>query len=535
MSLFAVHRRRQVVAGETDDDYRWWVLLVTSVGALLASLTSGTLVIALPDILRDLQTDLFSLMWIVVGYTLVTTVLVLNAGRLADSIGRARAYTLGFAIFLVASILCALAPTSLTLIAARIVQGVGGAFLMATSAALVTDAFPRRELGRALGINAMVVGAGLILGPILGGWLTGFGWRTVFWFNVPIAAIGTIAAGLLLVESTRQRPRLTVDWLGSAIYFVGLTGLMVALAFGGIYGWTTGWVLAGIGLFIVAAPTFLWVESHRPDPLLDLSLFRIRLFTMGNLTSLLNGVARNGVLFLLVFYFQGAKGDDPVTAGILLAPLAIGLLVLSPISGILADRHGSRLLATLGMVVTGVGLAGLTTLQIDTPYWQLALWQLVIGAGSGLFNSPNTSAVMGVVPPGQRGVAAGARMMLTSSGFVVSIALSIGLVTSAMDPQVLLSIFSGTQVGSTGIDLGPFMSALHLAFLAGVVASAVGAIVSLMRGGHASWEAAPGPAVEPATPEPAVEPAMELVVGPAGHTAVAAPAPAQPAELGGTR
>ncbi|MHB8460053.1 MAG: MFS transporter [Candidatus Limnocylindrales bacterium] len=485
-------------AGETADSYRWWVLLVTSIGALLASLTSGTLVIALPDILRELHTDLFSLMWIIVGYTLVTTVLVLNAGRLADTIGRSRAYTMGFVIFLVASILCALAPTANALIGARVIQGVGGAFLMATSAALVTDAFPRRELGRALGINAMVVGAGLILGPILGGWLTGFGWRTVFWFNVPIALVGSIAAWVLLVEPARKRPPLRMDWAGSGLYLVGLMGLMVALAFGGLYGWTTWWIVGGVIAFLVAAPTFLWVESHRAHPLLDLSLFRIRLFAMGNLTSLLNGVARNGVLFLLVFYLQGAKGDDPVTAGILLAPLAVGLLVLSPISGALADRYGSRLLATLGMVVTGIGLLGLTTLQVDTPYWQLALWQLVIGAGSGLFNSPNTSAVMGVVPPAQRGVGAGARMMLTNSGFVISIALAIGLVTSAMNPKVLLAIFSGSQVGSSGIDLGPFIGALHVAFWAGVAASALGAVVSLMRGGHTSWEADPE-----ATPQPA--------------------------------
>lgn len=481
-------------AGETSDDYRWWVLLVTSIGALLASLTSGTLVIALPDILRELHTDLFSLMWIVVGYTLVTTVLVLNAGRLADTIGRSRAYTAGFVIFLVASILCALAPTATALIGARVVQGVGGAFLMSTSAALVTDAFPRRELGRALGINAMVVGAGLILGPILGGWLTGFGWRTVFWFNVPIALAGSIAAWAILVDPPRVRHRLAMDWPGSIIYLIGLMGLMVALAFGGIYGWTTPWVLAGIAAFAVAAPAFLWVETRRSDPLLDMSLFRIRLFAMGNLTSLLNGIARNGVLFLLVFYLQGAKGDDPVTAGILLAPLAVGLLVLSPISGALADRYGSRLLATAGMVVTGIGLLGLTTLQVDTPYWQLAIWQLVIGAGSGLFNSPNTSAVMGVVPPAQRGVGAGARMMLTNSGFVVSIALAIGLVTSAMDPKVLLAIFSGSQVGASGINLGPFIAALHVAFWAGVVASAGGAVVSMLRGGHATWE----PATEPA-------------------------------------
>ncbi len=250
-------------------------------------------------------------------------------------------------------------------------------------------------------------------------------------------------------------------------------------------------MLGGFVAFLVALPAFLWVESHKAEPLLDLSLFRIRLFAMGNLTSFLNGIARNGVLFLLVFYLQGVKGDDPVTAGILLAPLAIGLLVLSPISGALADRFGSRLLATAGMLVTALGLIGLTTIQVDTPYWQLALWQLIIGAGSGLFASPNASAVMGVVPPAQRGAGSGTRMMLTQSGFVISIALSIGLVTTAMDPQVLLSIFSGTQVGTGGIDLQPFIDALHLAFGVGAVASLLGAGVSLLRGPSQSWEPDP--------------------------------------------
>ena len=175
-------------------------------GALMASLTSGTLIIALPEILRDLHTDIFSLLWIVVGYTLVATVLVLNAGRVADMVGRARSYTLGFVIFTLASILCAVAPDATQLIAWRLVQGVGGALLMANATALVTDAFPRPELGRALGINAMVIGAGAILGPILGGWLTGFGWRTVFWFNVPIGLVGVLAAGIVLVEQSPPRP-----------------------------------------------------------------------------------------------------------------------------------------------------------------------------------------------------------------------------------------------------------------------------------------------------------------------------------------
>lgn len=473
----------------TRPSYRWWVLGVTSIGALLASLTSGTLVIALPEILRDLHTDLFALLWIVVGYTLVVTVLVLNAGRLADMFGRARTYTLGFAIFTVASVLAGLAADAPQLVAWRLLQGVGGSLLMANSAALVADAFPRRELGRALGINAMVVGVGLILGPILGGWLTGIGWRFVFWFNVPLGVIGTLAALGILVEQHEPEGRLDVDWVGSGLYLVGLMGLMTSLAFGGIYGWTTWWILGEFLAFAIAAPALIWVEIHHPRPLIDLELFRDRLFTMGNLTGFLNGVARNGVLFLLVFYLQGAKGDDPVTAGILLVPLALGLLVLSPVSGVLADRYGSRALATAGMLVTAVGLAGLVTLGVDTPYWQLAIWQLVIGAGSGLFNSPNTSAVLGVVPPAKRGVGAGTRMMLVQSGFILSIAISIGLVTSSMDPRVLLEVFSGTQTGSQGIDLRPFINALHLAFGFGVVISVIGALVSLMRGGHRSWEA----------------------------------------------
>jgi MFS family permease len=334
----------------------------------------------------------------------------------------------------------------------------------------------------------MIIGAGQVLGPILGGWLTGFGWRTIFWFNVPIGVVGSIAAAVLLVEQIRPSMRSRFDVPGSIVCIVGLTGLMAALGFGGIYGWTTWWIIGGFVVFLVGLPIFISIERNRPDPLLDLGLFRDRLFAMGNLTSLLNGIARNGVLFLLVFYLQGARGYDPVTAGIMLSPLAVGLLVLSPISGAIADRYGSRLLATAGMIVTAVGLAGLVTIAADTPFWQLALWQLIIGAGSGLFASPNTSAVMGVVPPAKRGMGAGARMMLTQVGFMVSIALALGLVTSVVPAQTLLAVFSGTQTGTAGIDVGPFITALRLAFAVGVATSIVGAIVSAMRGGHRSHE-----------------------------------------------
>jgi EmrB/QacA subfamily drug resistance transporter len=496
MTVRPVSRLPRLVSPDAPD-YRWWLLLVTSLGALLASLTGGTLVITLPDILRDLHTDLFSLLWIVVGYTLVSTVLVLNAGKLSDRWGRARSFTAGVALFTLASVWCGIAPDPLLLIVGRVIQGVGGAFMLATSAALVTDAFPRTELGKALGINAMVVGAGLILGPILGGFLTTFGWRTVFWVNLPVGLLAIVLAATVLVEQVPAQRKVSIDWIGSAIYLVGLLALMTSLSFGGVYGWDTWWIIGGVVLFLVLMPILLWVERRVRSPLFDLELFRDRRFLMGNLTGLLNGVARNGVLFLLVFYLQGVKGVDPVTAGVMLAPLAFGLLVLSPISGALADRYGSRSLATLGMIVTGVGLAGLTTIDVDTPYWQLALWQLIIGAGSGLFQSPNTSAVMGVVPPAKRGVGAGIRGMLTSTGFVISIALAIGLMTTAMDPDVMVAVFAGTQVGSSGIALGPFIQALHIAFAAGVVASLIGALVSWGRGpeDRGPAEAAVGPTV----------------------------------------
>ena len=491
---------RKGAIGSVGGSYRWWLLAVTSLGALLASINSGSLIIALPQILRDLHTDLFAVMWIIVGYTLVVTVLVLNAGRVADRFGRARTYTLGSAVFTLASVFCALAPSPGLLIAGRVGQGIGAAFMFANSAALVTDAFRRGELGRALGINAMVIGAGLILGPIIGGWLTSFGWRWVFWFNVPIGLVATLAAWLILVEGEPAQRELRIDWWGSGLYLAGLLALMTSLAFGGLYGWTTWWILGGFAVALVVTPALLWVEARERNPILDLTLFQDRLFAMGNLTSLLNGIARNGVLLLLVFYLQGVKGEDPVTAGIELAPLAAGMLILSPISGALSDRWGSRMLATAGMLVTATGLAGLITIQVDTPLWQLMGWQLVVGAGSGIFNSPNTSAVMGVVPPAKRGIGAGMRAMLTNTGFVISIALAIGLLTSSMDPRVMLSVISGTQIGSAGIDLGPFIRALHIAFAAGVAASLIGALVSLLRGGHRSWE----PEGEPsnAAPEP---------------------------------
>jgi EmrB/QacA subfamily drug resistance transporter len=459
----------------------------------LATVNSGTLLIALPTLERALGTSLLTLVWVILAYMVATTVLMLPAGRLADQFGRKRLWIVGLVVFGLTSLGAGFAESGTQLIIWRIVQGVGAALLFANAGALVTDVFPREKLGLAMGTNVMVAAAGLVIGPVLGGWLVTFGWAWVFWFNVPLAAIGIVWSLMVLHETARLDHEQQMDWWGNLLLIVGLTGLVYGLSDAGIAGWTDRLVVVSIVVGVACLVLFVWVESRVAVPLLDLGLFRIRIYSYAAIGAFLNGVTRFALEFLFVFYFQGPQQQDPITAGVMLAPLAIGMLIASPLAGAWADRKGSRVPATLGMLICAAGLAGMTTLEVASPYWQSAIWLGIVGAGSGIFNSPNTSAVMGVVPPNKRGAGAGTRMMLMQSGFVVSIALAIGLVSASMDPKVLVAVFSGTQIGGNGISLTPFINALHMAFLAGVVASALGAVASLMRGEHRSYEGAGEP------------------------------------------
>ena len=458
---------------------------------LLATVNSGTLIIALPDLERSLHTTLLQLVWVILVYMIVSTVLVLTAGRLSDLFGRKHAYVLGFLVFSAASLGAGFAGSGTVLILWRVLQGVGGAFLFANAAALVTDAFPKEELGLAMGTNTMVAAVGLVIGPVLGGALVAINWPWVFWFNVPLGLLGSAWAYLVLHEIAGRDKERGLDLVGTSTYIVGLTGLVLALSKGGLTGWNDWLVIAGFAAAVVFLPVFVLIERRGRAPMLDLSLFENKLFAAASGAAFINGLSRFALMFLLVFYFQGPQGASPIVAGLELAPMAIGMLISSPLAGIIADRRGSRGLAALGMLVSAAGLAGMTMLQAHTSYIWSALWLLLVGIGSGMFNSPNTAAMMGVVPVHRRGIAAGARVMLQNTGAVISIAFVMAIVTAAVPTTVLFKIFSGIASGLSTKQLDPFISNMHMALWVLTGVSLLGAAVSLMRPAHTTYAVEP--------------------------------------------
>jgi MFS family permease len=335
-----------------------------------------------------------------------------------------------------------------------------------------------------MGTNTMVAAMGLVLGPVLGGALVELSWHWVFWFNVPFALAGALWGALILRELAKPDSVRGLDIPGTLTFIAGLTGLVLGISKGGLSGWDDPIVIGGLIAAVVLLPTFVLIEHRGRAPMLDLTIFEDRLFAAATAAAFINGLSRFALLFVFVFYFQGAQGDDPITAGIKLAPMAIGMLIASPLAGLAADKRGSRGLAAWGMVVSAAGLALMMTLQPGSPYWQSSLWLLIVGVGSGLFNSPNTAAMMGAVPAQRRGIAAGARTMLQNTGAVVSIAFVLAIVTAAIPQDVLFKIFSGLASGLTDAQLEPFIHNMHVALLVLALTSLVGAGVSLLRPSH---------------------------------------------------
>ncbi len=475
------HRSRRIGVHADDHSYKWWALSCTSLGMLLATINSGTLIIALPDLERSLHTSLLELVWVILVYMIASTVLVLSAGRLSDQFGRKKAYVWGFVLFAVASLGAGFAGSGTELILWRILQGVGGAFLFANSAAIVTDAFPKEQLGLAMGTNTMVAAVGLVIGPVLGGALVAISWHWVFWFNVPFGLAGSLWGLLILHEVTGRTEDRSFDFLGTISFLIGLTGLVYGISKGGLSGWTASLVIPSLIVAAILLPAFVLIERRHKSPMLDLSIFQQRLFSTASGAAFANGLARFALMFVFVFYFQGVQGNSPILAGIKLAPLAVGMLIASPLAGVWADRRGSRTLAVLGMLVTAVGLALMTTLGRETSYIWPCIYMFIVGIGSGMFNSPNTAAMMGAVAPHRRGIAAGARVLVQNTGAVISIAFVLAVVTSSVPTHVLFAVFSGLANHISNAQLTPFISNMHLALwcLAGV--SLVGAAISAAR------------------------------------------------------
>ncbi len=491
---------RRPIASNTEPiggvHYKWIALSNTTLGMLMATINGSIVLIAMPSIFNGIHINPLSpgntsfLLWILMGYMVVTSTLLVTAGRISDMVGRVKMYTLGFAIFTVGSILLFLTPGTgtaggLEIIIFRVFQAIGGAFLFANSVAILTDAFPPDQRGFGLGINQVAAIAGSVIGLILGGILASFDWRLVFLVSVPFGIIGTVWAYLMLRETAVIREHQRLDIWGNITFAAGLTILLVGLTYGLMpyghksMGWSNPLVEAAIAGGVVLLILFAIIEVRVPDPMFRLELFKIRAFAAGNISGWLASIARGGLQFMLIIWLQGiwlplhgySFSQTPLWAGIYMLPMMFGFLIAGPLSGLLSDRYGARPFSTGGMVVATITFILLTFLPANFNYLPFAILLLMNGIGMGLFSSPNTSSIMSSVPAENRGVASGMRSTLQNSGMLISMTVFFTIVIVGLSQHLPAALYSGlTHAGlpsapATGIAHLPPTAALFSAFL----------------------------------------------------------------------
>ena len=509
--------------------YKWVALSNTTLGMLMATINATIILISLPAIFRGIGINPLAsgsfayLLWILMGYMIVTAVLLVTFGRLSDIFGRTRLYTIGFIIFTIGSILLYLTPNTgnlgaMELIVFRLIQGAGAAFLFSNSAAILTDAFPYNERGKAIGINMISGLAGSLIGLILGGILSVFNWRYVFLVSVPVGIIGSIWSVLKLKDNSVRHKDQKLDYVGTVLLGGGLTIFLIGITYGLIpygsndMGWSSPWVIAALVIGMAMIIAFPFVESRIKQPMFDMKLFKNRAFAFGNYSTLLGTIGYGGAMFMLIILLQGiwlplhgySYASVPFWAGIYMIPMMAGFLIMGPIGGALTDRFGARVLATLGMVIVAIAFLVLATFSYNFSYLPFAFTIFVLGLGNGLFAAPNSTAIMNSLPAQQRGVGSGMRATMQNTGqtasmgifftiLIVSMASGLtGTFTSAMSSVPLLS---STQAVSLGTIFGqlPPTGALFSAFLgynpvqtiliaAGLLHSLPGASVNYMEG-----------------------------------------------------
>lgn len=448
--------------------YKWIVLSNTTLGMLIASIDGTILIIALPAVFRGIHVDPLAsgqtglLLWVLLGFNVATTILLVAFGRISDTFGRVRMYNAGFAVFTIGSILLSLTWShgvggEWELIVFRFLQGIGGAFLFSNSGAIITDAFPANERGLALGLNQLVAIGGSVVGVVVGGLLAAVDWRLVFWVNVPVGLAGTIWAYIALRETSRPKKALRIDWLGNLSFAIGLLGVLIGLTYSiqPYHGHGTGWhnpfvlvsLFGGIALLIV----FTIVERYAREPMFHLGLFRSWAFSAGNLASLLSAIARGGLAFMIIIWLQGiwlplhgvSYTQTPLQAGLDTLPQMFGFVAAGPLSGRLSDRFGARWFGFAGMLVAAAGFLLLRGLPVDFHYWTFAFDIFVIGVGMGLFAAPNSAAIMNSVPARYRGVASGMRATFMNAGQMLSMGIFFTILITALTQRLPRALFSG--------------------------------------------------------------------------------------------
>jgi MFS family permease len=476
--------------------YQWIALSNTTLSMVMATIDGSIVIVAMPAIFRGIGLNPLTpgnvtyLLWMIMGYLLVQSILVVTLGRLGDIFGRVKIYNLGFVVFTVASIGLSFDPFqgthgALWLIGWRFVQAFGGSMLMANSAAILTDAFPPGKRGMALGINQVAGISGQFVGLLLGGLLAAWDWRAVFWVNLPVGIFGTIWAykSLREIASTRKA---RIDWLGNLTFAAGLGVLLTSITFGirPYHSDPTSWadpkVFGGLILGVALLALFCFIETRVKEPMFQLSLFRIREFAFGNIAALLGAISRGGLQFMLVIWLAGIwlplHGYDftvtPLWAGIYMLPLTAGFLIAGPISGILSDRYGARPFATSGLLVAACCFVGLMLLPVVFPYWIFALLIFGNGIGSGLFASPNTAAIMSSVPAHNRGAASGMRSTFQNSGMSLSIGIFFSLMIAGLANTLPKALIPGLT--AQGVPLAQATTIGHLPPVSTVFAAMLG-------------------------------------------------------------